>query len=99
MEQPPEATLVWTPAQIGVRVDRAGDGLAELVIATEGQESAQDVLQIRVISRHPPIAVKDAGIGLTEHRLAHFTEARARVGAIRIDDLFDSAFRSSDPDG
>src|SRR5216683_7954392 len=89
MEQPPEAALVWTPAEVRMRVHRAGDGLAELVLPPKWEESAQHAFESHLIRRYAPVAVKDSRIGIAEHRVAHFGEARSRVRPIGVDDLFD----------
>src|SRR5258708_7103703 len=96
MEQPPEAALVWTPAEVRMRVHRARDGLAEPVVVSEWQESVQHAFESHLIRWYPPVGVKDSRIGIAEHRVAHFGEARSRVRPIGVDDLFDTEFRWSD---
>src|SRR5216683_6228649 len=96
MEQPPEAALVWTPAEVRMRVHRAGDGLAELVLPPKWEESAQHAFESHLIRRYAPVAVKDSRIGIAEDGVTDVRKARPQIRAIGVDDLFDTEFRWSD---
>src|SRR5260221_5228291 len=96
MEQPPEAALVWTPAEVRMRVHRAGEGLEEPVVASERQESVQHAFESNLIRRYAPVAVKDSRIGIAEDGVTDVRKALPQIRAIGVDDLFDTEFRWSD---
>src|SRR5438309_12027204 len=90
MHDPAKTAAVSPPSQVGPGVDDACARLAEAVVTSERQQSAQYEWQRHRVSREAARPIPQPLVRIGMNCIAHIGVARATIRSIRRDNFFDT---------